>query len=222
MNIDYFIALFVSLLFAWFLILVCGLFQFLEKESECSDNAKLLTLESRVSLWALLGVTITAFGVVYLHYASERPAWFFHILNSPKLFMGILFFSVGPVIEILWTIGYDLVKAKVHRIDIDRRLIGTTYLWMSPIYGLGASAFGFTYQYVSDFDWYWRGVIYLIGIYLVEYMSAKSLKKTIGVIPWDYSKHTKYHIQGAIRLDYAPAWFVFGIAMELIYLQLLN
>lgn len=61
-----------------------------------------------------------------------------------------------------------------------------------------------------------RGSVYAGGIFLTEYLSGMFLKKR-GLCPWDYS-HAKLNVNGVIRLDYAPVWFLTG----LLYEKLLN
>ena len=52
----------------------------------------------------------------------------------------------------------------------------------------------------------------MLGIFTVEYTSGMYLKKR-GCCPWDYSD-SPYHINGVIRLDYAPLWFLTGLFYE--------
>ena len=61
-----------------------------------------------------------------------------------------------------------------------------------------------------------RGSVYAGGIFLTEYLSGMFLKKR-GICPWDYS-HARLNVNGVIRLDYAPVWFLTG----LLYEKLLN
>lgn len=239
MNVDYLFAVYSSLLFAYVVIFMCAMFQYMEKSSRRRAQGKalatqasinpikittsdLLTLSSKVSIWAILAPMLLGFYVALLESQRGGPTWFYHLLGHPSHFMGLLFFMVGPVIEVFWTSIYDAISTFARRKRLDYRFVGTTYLWMSLIYGFGAYLFGFVYSQITTIEWYWRGFIYLIGIYVVEYLSAKLLEKGIGVIPWNYSRHTNYHFQGAIRWDYAPAWFLFGLSMEQVYLTLLS
>ena len=64
--------------------------------------------------------------------------------------------------------------------------------------------------------WVARGLIYVVGIWTVEYAAGWSLKRAFGRCPWDYTSYP-HHLHGLISWDYFPLWFVFGFALE--YLQ---
>ena len=57
-----------------------------------------------------------------------------------------------------------------------------------------------------------RGIVYSIGIFMVELITGSILKKTNNC-PWDYSDK-KYNINGVIRIDYAPLWCIVGVIFE--------
>ena len=57
-----------------------------------------------------------------------------------------------------------------------------------------------------------RGGIYTILIFTAEYCFG-SLLRAFDMCPWDYTG-SKLSINGLIRLDYAPAWFIAGLIME--------
>lgn len=89
--------------------------------------------------------------------------------------------------------------------------MGHSSLWMFPIYGCAAiisplSKFYRKYHIVV------RGVIYMLHIFAGEYIFGSILKKC-EMCPWDYSD-SKYHVNGLIRLDYAPVWFLTGLFYE--------
>ena len=54
-------------------------------------------------------------------------------------------------------------------------------------------------------------------IFLGEYISGCLLKQK-DMCPWDYSR-APYHLQGVIRLDYAPVWFLVGLFYERVLLR---
>lgn len=111
---------------------------------------------------------------------------------------------LGWCLEILWT-GFLSFRRR------DMHLSSKTSIWMFPIYG----AFSFILpvcRWLKRFPAIVRGSIYTIGIFLVEFLSGSWLKKR-NLCPWDYSK-AKYNLKGVIRLDYAPLWFITGLALE--------
>jgi hypothetical protein len=137
-----------------------------------------------------------------------------------------LFFGLfGWIAEVVWTALYDFVSGTrqatgdtVARVKSTRgerwRLEGRTYLWMLPIYGTGGLVFLQVYGRVAIWPWFFRGAIYCLGAFILEAASGWILKLTTGRIPWDYSYARWSALGGAIRLDYAPVWFTFGLILE--------
>ena len=56
----------------------------------------------------------------------------------------------------------------------------------------------------------------MILFFTIEYLTGWLLRNTLGVSPWDYS-NSPFHVHGLIRLDYAPVWFVAGLAYEKVH-----
>ena len=102
------------------------------------------------------------------------------------------------------------------------RLMGRTSLLMFPIYGLGVFLGPICRrldQWLGDEgvlrsrDRFWRhGINDMVLIFTTEYLAGSFLRGA-GICPWDYSG-TPYHVQGVIRLDYAPVWFATGLIFE--------
>ena len=84
-------------------------------------------------------------------------------------------------------------------------LKGITSIWMFPIYGM-ASFLAPLCRLLKGKNILVRGFAYASCIFLGEYITGKLLKKK-GICPWDYSK-AKWNVDGIIRLDYAPNWFL--------------
>lgn len=110
----------------------------------------------------------------------------------------------GWCIEILWT-AFEKFRRR------DMKLIGNTSIWMFPIYGM-ASFFVPIYRFIKNANVVVRGFVYMLSIFTAEYITGYILKKR-NMCPWDYSK-AKYNINGLIRLDYAPLWFLVGLVFE--------
>ena len=111
---------------------------------------------------------------------------------------------LGWGMEIFWTGLGSLLHG-------DPRLTGRSSLWMFPIYGL-AAAIGPVYQILKPLNVIFRGLIYMICIFAVEYATGAFLR-SLNLCPWDYSQDA-FHINGLIRLDYAPLWFAVGLIFE--------
>ncbi len=108
--------------------------------------------------------------------------------------------------EVIWTGIGSVLKGDV-------RLRSTTYLWMFPIYG-AAVFLEPIHNAIRFMPWLVTGCIWLLIIWAVEYAAGWSIKRMVGLCPWDYTGSTKYQINGFIRLDYAPAWFAAGLLFE--------
>lgn len=119
---------------------------------------------------------------------------------------------LGWCFEIVWTAVTENVSGRQR----DWRLVGHTYLWMFPIYGLLAPLGEPVHNFFRFQFWALRGLIYLAGIWAVEFATGWLLKKLTGKCPWDYS-HLRGSIQGIIALEYAPVWFLFGLGFERVH-----
>jgi len=93
------------------------------------------------------------------------------------------------------------------------KLSGHTYLWMFPIYGL-AVFLEPVHKRIRSLPWIIRGTILAGIILLAEYLCGWMLRFTIGICPWDYSLASRYMVDGLIRLDYFPVWFMTGLLFE--------
>ena len=95
-------------------------------------------------------------------------------------------------------------------------LIGQTSLWMFPIYG-SAALFQPIFSLLKHCHMIVRGTIYAISIFCAEYISGRFLTKR-ALCPWNYNRH-RWHINGLIRIDYFPFWFLAGLLFEHILTQ---
>ena len=119
---------------------------------------------------------------------------------------------LGWCFEIVWTSVTEKVRGAQH----DWRLAGHTYLWMFPIYGLLAPLGEPIHNALRSHVWVVRGLVYLLGIWAVEFATGWLLRKLTGKCPWDYS-HLRGNVQGIIALEYAPVWFLFGLGFERVH-----
>lgn len=103
----------------------------------------------------------------------------------------------------------------------DWRLMGRTSLLMFPIYGMGAllGPIGSFIDNWLDLGGISRtdrlirhGILYMVLIFTAEYIAGSWLNAQ-GICPWSYS-HTGTHIDGVIRVDFAPLWFGAGLLFE--------
>jgi uncharacterized membrane protein len=122
-------------------------------------------------------------------------------------------FCIYGLLGWCWEVVWTAVTEKAWGKQRDWRLVGRTYLWMFPIYGLLAPLGEPLHNFLRPHSWLLRGLVYLIGIWLVEFLTGWLLRKLTGKCPWDYS-HLPGSIQGLIALEYAPVWFIFGLGFE--------
>ncbi len=120
--------------------------------------------------------------------------------------------------EIVWT----ALRGKLTGRQPGWELHGTTSLWMFPIYGLIAPLYEPAHDALRQCPLLARGLAYTTGFFAVEYCSGWLLRRVVGIAPWDYSGETPWHVHGLIRLDYAPVWFVVGLALEPVHDRLMT
>jgi len=109
--------------------------------------------------------------------------------------------------EVIFTALTDSVPRR------DWRLVGTTYLWMFPIYGLIAIFYEPAHNLIRDLPWIVRAVIWSVGFTTVELITGWTIAKITGRCPWDYS-HKRFGINAYIRWDYFIVWAIIGLALE--------
>lgn len=95
-------------------------------------------------------------------------------------------------------------------------LMGQTSLWMFPIYG-SAAFFRPVFARLKNCSLLFRGTVYALSIFGAEYTSGRLLEKH-DLCPWNYNRH-HWHVNGLIRLDYFPFWFLAGLLFEKLLTQ---
>ncbi|MGD2049092.1 MAG: hypothetical protein PVH03_06335 [Chloroflexota bacterium] len=95
----------------------------------------------------------------------------------------------------------------------DWRLIGTTYLWMFPIYGLLVFFYEPVHNFIRDYPTLIRALIWSLGFTTVELISGWLIEKITGHCPWDYTGK-KFAINPYIRWDFFLVWALVGLALE--------
>lgn len=112
--------------------------------------------------------------------------------------------ATGWCMEVFWT-GLQSVGRR------DWEMPGRSSLWMFPIYGM-AACIGPVSRGLKNVPVFWRGSLYMTGIFAAEFGTGMLLKH-YGMCPWDYSS-SPFNYKGVIRLDYAPVWFLTGLIYE--------
>ena len=90
-------------------------------------------------------------------------------------------------------------------------LMGQTSLFMFPIYGC-AAFFKPVFLLLRHCHLFVRGTIYALSIFAAEYTSGQFLTKH-NLCPWNYGRY-RWHVNGLIRADFFPFWFLAGLLYE--------
>jgi uncharacterized membrane protein len=120
---------------------------------------------------------------------------------------------LGWGIEVCFTAAKDLATGVG-----DRRLRGESYVWMAPIYGIGALAGETVHRSLRSRPIWERAGAYALTFWAVEASTGEVLRRLLGDVPWgeSYRDHPDQLGNGLIRLSYAPSWAAAGLALEVI------
>lgn len=132
-----------------------------------------------------------------------------------KLLLFFAFGCVGITTEIFFTAISTVVESMLNNEPISWRLLGFSYIWMFPIYGLIAFFAPIVFRFLLKYPLLLRLFLAAIIIFVVEFISGFLLDQLTGSCPWEY-KHG-YHVMGYIQLEYLPAWMLFVFIIEKIY-----
>ncbi|PYG86911.1 putative ABC transporter type IV [Ruminiclostridium sufflavum DSM 19573] len=124
--------------------------------------------------------------------------------NSTMIKRFFLYGIIGWSMEIVWTGFYSLLSGHM-------ALEAYTSLWMFFIYG-SAVFLEPLHDIIRNWNLVLRGIIWVVIIWGIEYSTGKLLLELLHVYPWQY--FGKFAVEGIVRLDYAPAWFVAGLLFE--------
>jgi uncharacterized membrane protein len=117
---------------------------------------------------------------------------------------------VGWCIECCFTSVMDLASGAG-----DLRLKGYSYLWMHPVWGagllLGENLMRMMHR--ARLSRLTRAFVAMMLCFAVEYVAGALLVAAIGRCPWDYTA-SPFNVNGLIRLDYAPFWWLCGFIYE--------
>jgi uncharacterized membrane protein len=122
----------------------------------------------------------------------------------------LLFALFGLLIEVFYTATASLVRG-----HWDMR--GGTSPWMMLDYGLLGLAVGPLSGALcaKRIPLALRAVVYMLGIFLVEYVSGV-LFTAFGLHIWDYSD-LPLNLQGQITAMFIPLWYALGLFVEYLY-----
>jgi hypothetical protein len=81
------------------------------------------------------------------------------------------------------------------------------------VYGLAQPLFEPAHDRIRGRHVVTRAAAYGAGTLGVEYVSGRVLRRLVGSAPWDYTG-ARLSVDGLVRLDYAPLWAAYGLALE--------
>lgn len=97
----------------------------------------------------------------------------------------------------------------------DNRLVGFSYVWMFPVYGLLYPGYSLLHPRIADWPWVFRAEVYAIAIMVFELITGLLLRALLGEAPWEPQYRGKPRtIMGLVRLDYFPAWAAGALVFE--------
>jgi uncharacterized membrane protein len=122
-----------------------------------------------------------------------------------------IFACIGLLLEVFYTAGIQLMNGNWNMhgssspwMMIDYGLLGIVTMWLArPMIARGVPLPA-------------RAVVYMLGIYIVEYVSGIIFTQVFGLRIWDYSS-IPYNLHGQIMLLSAPFWYALGLGIELLY-----
>lgn len=116
----------------------------------------------------------------------------------------IIYGLIGICLEIFWT-GFESLLHSNYAME------AKTSIWMFFIYGL-AVFFEPIHHKTKRTNPMIRGLLYMIVIYTVEFLTGGILKLLLGVCPWNYTDWGS--VYGLITLSFMPVWAALGFIFE--------
>lgn len=127
----------------------------------------------------------------------------------------LIFAAFGIFTEVVFRAIVNVGEQLYYGQSIDWMLRTKIYFWMIPIYGLSYLLFHFGYRKIKYLPILLQLILITLSIFVIEYATGWLLESIIGTCPWTYNKG--WHIDGLIRLDYAPFWMLFAFLLIHLY-----
>ena len=134
-----------------------------------------------------------------------------------KIFHFFLYGCFGIAAEVFFT-AFRHLFLQFDEASVNFAMEGQSYVWMLPIYGSAAWLIPFFYGKIKSLPAILRPVVFVLGIWTVEFITGFLLEQLLGRCPWHYE--SKWAVMGYIKLSAFPFWFVFGFMLEKIHLLL--
>lgn len=139
-------------------------------------------------------------------------AWSDIIIASDIVIAMALFAVLGLGLEVIFTAVLDAKK------DSQQHLWGYSSLWYLPLYMLAPVFLNLTASVLLPLPLLLRGLIYMVVIFVCEFMAMLALRKLLGASPSEANyRLSRWNFLGLIRLDFAPAMFAMGLTFEFLH-----
>ncbi len=129
-------------------------------------------------------------------------------MQAKRVFIRFLIFAfIGLLIEVFFTGLGGLSRGRIN-------FVGHTSPWMMLDYGLlGVIIMPLARPMIKrGIPLPFRAIVYMIGIFTVEYVSGR-IFNACGIHIWDYSDKM-LNLHGQITLMYTPFWYALGLVSE--------
>lgn len=120
----------------------------------------------------------------------------------------ILFGCFGLLVELTYSAIKESLRSK------SLVLTGEASIVLFPFYGFIAFFFPLFAHHVGMYEWWIRGLIYMVVFFASQYLTGWILDK-VNLCPWNYPR--AYSLHGLIYFPQAPLWFVLGLFIEWAY-----
>lgn len=132
-------------------------------------------------------------------------------MNYRRIALRVLLFAL---LGLLMEVFFGAIGALAHG---NWNMRGGSSPWMMLDYGLLGLAVGPIRDALLSrrVPLLLRAAVYMLGIFLVEYVSGE-LFTACGLHIWDYSS-LPWNLRGQITATYAPFWYALGLGVEYLY-----
>ena len=99
--------------------------------------------------------------------------------------------------------------------------MGYSSLWYAPLYAVTPLFLAMFGSWLFAMPFWFRGFLYVLVIWFFEYLGMWALRLLLGASPSEHHYYkSPWNVHGLIRLDYFPAMFLLGLALELVFREI--
>lgn len=120
-------------------------------------------------------------------------------------------------------LGFEVVFTSIldSKSQNRRFLMGYSSLWYAPLYAITPLFLSLFGHWLFTLPFFIRGLLYALIIWFFEYLGMWALRLLLGASPSEHIYYkSPWNVHGLIRLDYFPAMFILGLALELVFREI--